>query len=168
MVYKRTLCALLLFATACLAFPATGWAIGLEVDPVEINLSNVPLGKRIAISEIGGEKMKLRIENKSDSAYTYTIDILKSSEKAAPLKRGYRDIPDTSWISPEKGEVKIPAKTTKAVELYLRIPESKRYQNKDYQAIVEVKSRKNNPQDLFVLAVQIRICLSTAKMEVKR
>jgi hypothetical protein len=62
MAYKRTVCALLLFAAACLVFPTAARAIGLEVDPVEINLTNVPLGKRIAISEIGGEKMKLLIE----------------------------------------------------------------------------------------------------------
>ena len=164
MIYKRTACALLLFAALCLAFPVTGWTIGMEVDPVEINLSNCPLGERIAISELGGEKMKLRIENKSDSACTYTINILTHAN--APLKKDYRNIPDTSWLWPEKREVRIPGKSTKTVELYLKIPKAKEYYDKKYQAIVEVKSKKNNPQDLFVLAVQIRISFSTNKAEV--
>ena len=168
MAYKRIACALLLFTAACLVFPAAGWAIGLEVDPVEINLTNVPLGERIAISEIGREKMKLVIENKSDSAYTYAIKILDTTLTNAPLKRGFQNIPNISWITPAANQIRISANSTKTADLYIEIPKNREYRNKNYQAIVEVKSKKKNPQDLFVLAVQIRICFSTAKMEVKR
>lgn len=168
MVYKRTPCALLLFTVICLLFPIVTWAIGLEVDPVEIKLRNCPLGKKIAVSELGGKKMELRIENKSDSAYTYTIDILTSPGRATPLKEGYVDIPDTSWLWPESKEVRIAGKSTKSVELYLKIPRSKRYYDKKYQAIIEVKSKKNRPEEMFVLAVQLRLCLSTIKKGVKR
>jgi len=168
MLCKRTPCALLLFTVICLLFPIASWAIGLEVDPSEINLRGVPLGKKVSVSELGGERMRLKIENKSDSAYTYTINILPSLGRTTPLKEGYIDIPDTSWLWPESKEVRIAGKSTKTVELYLRIPKGRKYYNKKYQAIIEVKSKKNRPEEMFVLAVQLRLCLSTIKKGVKR
>lgn len=141
------------------------WGIGLEVDPGEINIKYVPLGKKIAVSELGGEKLK--IHNKSAASYTYTINILFNSETTAPLKGGYVDIPDTSWIWPEKKEVLVPGNGTKEVELFLKVPRKKRYKDKKFQAIIEVKSKKNRPEDIFVLACQLKVCFSTQKPEKK-
>jgi len=154
---------LLFFIIIGLIFPITGFGLGLglEVDPGEINLKNVPLGEKVAVSALGGEKMKLRIENKSDSAYTYTIAILPTSETSAALRVGYEDIPDIAWIIPENKEVKIAGNSTKEVELYLEIPKLNKYYNKGYQAVIEVKSKKNRPQELFVLACQLKICFET-------
>jgi hypothetical protein len=137
------------------------WAIGLGVDPGEITIVNVPLGKKVAVSVLGGERVKLKIENKGNSAYTYTINILYSSETQTSLRVGYVDIPDTSWIWPEKKEVTISGKSKEVVELYLKIPKKKEYYNKRYQAIVEVTSKKNRPEELFVLACQVQMCFST-------
>lgn len=147
-------------------FVSDARAIGLGVDPGEINLSNVPLGKKVAVSKLGGEAMLLRIENKSAPAFTYTIEILPTS-KPDDLKAGYTDIPDTSWLWPEKKEVRIAGGSTEAVELYLKLPKKKKYYNKRYQAIIEVKSKKERPQDLFVLACQVRFCFSTERLEKK-
>jgi len=136
---------------------------GLEVEPPEIILKACPLGKKVAISDLGGDKMKLRIENKGTVAYTYTINILSASEAGDSLKEGYRDIPDKSWIMPQEREVCILANSIKEAELYLKIPKKKEYNDKKYQAVIEVKSKKNRPEDIFVLAVQLRICFSTIK-----
>lgn len=168
-------CALLLVALGCFFLPQTSWAIGLEVDPGEIVIKDIPLGEVVKVSELGGEKMKLRIENKGGSAYTYTIDILPTSDTTSKLKEGYRDIPDISWIWPENKEVRIAGKSSKEVELYLKIPKTEEYYNKKYQAIIEVKSKKERPQDLFVLACQLRMSFSTvlskkeqAKLKIQR
>lgn len=136
---------------------------GLEVEPPEIMLKDCPLGKKVAVSDLGGEKMKLRILNKGAAAYTYTINILFACEAGDSLKEGYRDIPDKSWLIPQEREMYIPANSAKEVELYLTMPKRKAYYDKKYQAIIEVKSKKNRPEDMFVLAVQLRICFSTIR-----
>lgn len=157
---------ILLGIVASLLFISDAQAIGLGVEPGKISLSNVPLGKKVAVSKLGGEAMLLRIENKSASAFTYTIEILPTS-KPGDLRAGYTDIPDTSWLWPEKKVVRIAGGSTEAVELYLKIPKVKKYYNKKYQAVIEVKSKKERPEDLFVLACQVRLCFSTERLEKK-
>lgn len=157
---------LMVLMVVSLVFPAEGYGFGLEVDPVEIVVQGCPLGAKTAVSELGGEKM--RIENKGTTAYIYEINILNSKQTNTPLRTGYQDIPDTSWVIAENKEVRIPANSIGEVDLYLKIPESKKYYDKRYQAIIEVKSKKNKPEDIFVLAVQIRMCFSTIKAEVAK
>jgi len=144
-----------------LLFVSEAQATGLEVDPGEFNIRNVPLGKKVAVSELGGEGMKLRIKNKSPAVYTYTINILPTLKTVTNLKKGYTDIPDTSWIWPEKKEVLVPGNSVKEVELYLNIPDKEEYYNQKYQAVIEVKNKKNRPEETFVLACQVRMCFST-------
>ena len=137
------------------------FGFGLEVDPVKIVIQDCPLGEKVAVSALGGEEMKLKIQNKGPVAYTYVINILKCGQTATRVQAGYQDIPDTSWLIPEDKEVKIAGNSAKEVELYLEIPEKKEYYNQKYQAIIEVKSKKNKPEEVFVLAVQIRMCFIT-------
>ena len=157
-----------LFVFCFLSFALTSWAnIGLEVNPDEINIENVRLGKKIAISDLGGEKVKLSIKNKGALACTYSIDILYTAKTTVSLGEGYKDIPDTHWIIPENKELRIPANSAKVVELYLKIPKNKKYYGKKYQAVIEVKSKKNSSQEIFVLACQLKLYFSTIKAEVK-
>ncbi len=144
-----------------LALPSVCFGIGLEVDPGEINIQNVPLGQKAAVSALGGERMKLRIKNKGASAYTYTIDILRTAQTTATFNAGYTDIPDTAWIFPESKEVEVPGNSVKDVELYLQIPKKKGYYNKKYQAVIEVKSKKNKSEEIFILACQLKMLFST-------
>lgn len=155
----------ILFMVIALATPSRSFGAGLAVDPNEINLQNVPLGKKVAVSVLGGDRMKLSIKNKGASACTYSIDILPTAQTTATLREGYRDIPDISWIFPESKEIQIPGNSAKVVELYIKIPKKKEYYNKKYQAVIEVKSKKNRPEELFVLACQLKICFSTATKE---
>ena len=155
-----------LFVFCFLSFALTSWAnIGLEVNPDEINIENVRLGKKIAISDLGGEKVKLSIKNKGALACTYSIDIFYTAETTVSLGEGYKDIPDTDWIIPENKEVHIAANSERIVELYLKIPKNKKYYNKKYQAVIEVRSKKNSPQEIFVLACQLKLYFSTIKAE---
>ncbi len=151
----------ILLCLIVLAAPRAGFGLGLEVDPGEINIQNVPLGQKAAVSVLGGERMKLRIKNKGAAACSYTIDILRSAQTTAALGAGYLDIPDISWIFPEVKEIQIPGNSSKDVELYIKIPKKKKYYNKKYQAVIEVKSKKNSPQELFVLACQLKMLFST-------
>ena len=164
LVWKMVLF-MFIFIVSCLFFSVAGYGFSLEVDPVEIVVKDCPLGEKVSVSDLGGEKMKLKIQNKGAVDYTYAINVLSSAEAQAALREGYIDIPDKSWIIPENKEVRISAHSTKEVELYLKIPKAKEYYDKKYKAIIEVKSKKNSPQDVFVLAVQIRMCFSTMKKE---
>lgn len=157
----------ILFMVIALAAPSRSFGLGLEVGPGDIYIDNVTLGKPVAVSALGGERMKLSIKNKGTSACTYSIDILRTAQTTATLPAGYIDIPDTSWIFPESKEVQIPGNTTKDVELYLKIPKKKEYYNKKYQAVIEVKSIKNNPTEIFVLACQLKMLFSTLNLDVK-
>lgn len=152
---------IILSVFAYLFFPVSAHSMGLSVDPSEIILNNVPVGKRISVSEFAGEKMRLVIKNKSLQDFFYQINILDAAQTKTSIKHGYKDIPDTSWITPESGQIHILAGDIKTVDLYLKIPKDKQYENQNYQAIVEIKSKKNNPEDLFVLAVQARMYIGT-------
>lgn len=162
---RQLVCQYMLIMACGLLFPITGWAIGLEVDPGEIYIENVALGEKVAVSSLGGERMKLRIKNKSASAYTYTINVLSTAETTATLEENYVDIPDVSWIEPESKEVKIAGNSAQEVELYLNMPKKTEYYNKKYQAVIEVKSKKRRPEELFVLACQFKIHFSTYASE---
>ena len=145
-----------------LVFAQLCWAgMGLETNPGQIDVTGVPLGRRVAVSKLTEQPVYLEIKNKSDAAYDYVISILYTSQTTSPLMDGYLDIPDTSWIMPEEKEVGIEAGQTKQVELYISIPNKKAFAGKKYQAVIEVKNKKNNPQDIFVLACQLRITLQT-------
>lgn len=159
---------LLILLVIILAVPSRSFGFGLEVGPDEIYIENVSLGEPVAVSVLAGERMKLSIKNKGTSAYTYSIDILRTAQTTATLKEGYRDIPDISWIWPENKEVKIAGNSTKVVELYLKIPKKAGYANKRYQAVIEVKSKKNNPTEIFVLACQLKIFFTTKGDPVSR
>lgn len=144
-----------------LILPQICFASGIAVSPGEIVLENVPLGKKIAASDLAGRDLKLNINNKNGSTYIYTINIFYTAETNSPLREGYVDIPDTSWIYLEKKEVEIEGNSTKAVELYLKIPKNKKYAGKKYQAIIEIKN-KPKTGDLFNFAAQPIIRFSTA------
>jgi len=150
-----------LFTVMCLFSSVPSFGLGMEVDPVEIVLENCPLGEKVLVSNLGGSEMTLRIQNKAPVDYTYTIGVLSSSDGNSPLKHGYMDIPEVSWIIPESKEVRVPANSTGETELYINVPDREEYGGKKYQAVIEVKSKKNNAKDIFVLAVQIGMRVST-------
>lgn len=135
------------------------WAFGLGVNPGKIVLKNIPAGKKVALSKFIENKTKLQIQNESDVAYKYTIEVLPTAKTTAPVNEGYQDIPDVSWIEPESKEIEVGAKSTKEIDVFLNIP--KKYENKNFQAVIEVKTKKNKPEDVFVLACQVEILIST-------
>jgi len=153
---------------AALVFPGKsfGLGIGLGVGD-DIYVKDLPLGVAVATSTLGGEMAKVKIINKGYSACTYSIDILSSAQTKAPLRPGYKDIPDTTWIYPEYKEVRVEANSSKSVELYVNIPKKAKYADKDYQAVIEVKSKKSRPDEVFVLACQLRIFFSTLSLNIK-
>ncbi|MBI5872820.1 MAG: hypothetical protein HZB36_01580 [Candidatus Omnitrophica bacterium] len=155
-----TAAAFFIFGIPCLCF-----ALGLAVNPGSVSVRDVPLGEKTAMSQYSTEHKKIQITNKSDSAYTFTIAILPVSKTTSPLAFGYQDIPDVSWVVPEEKEIRIDAFATREVELYVLVPQKKQYADKKYMAILEVKSKKNNEGEMFVVAAQAQIWITTEKKE---
>jgi len=155
----------ILFIISFLFFPVASYSLGLEVNPGKIHLTGVPLGSQVDISGFTKEPASLQITNKGDMPSDYVISVLRTSETTAPLPAGYTDIPDTSWIIPQAREARVEAKQTKDVALYINIPDKRAYAGKKYQAIIEVKSKKNKPQNLFVLACQLQLTFKTKTQE---
>ena len=164
---EKWLLSAVIIAVFVFAAPFAGFAMGLQVRPGDIYIENVPLGERVAVSAASRERVKLSINNTGTSVRTYTIHILPTAQTTAVLKQGYKDIPDTSWISPEPKEVQVSGNSTKAVELYIKIPQNPQYQNKQYQAVIEVKSKKTSPNEIFVLACQTQIFFSTVSPDIQ-
>jgi hypothetical protein len=136
-------------------------AMGLAVSPGRIDLQGVPLGSKVTATELAREPLYLKISNNSSTAFDYVINILHTSETPVSLPSGYQDIPDTGWITFEMEEIHVEAGKAKEVELYFNLPDSPAYAGKKYQAIIEVKSKKNKPEEVFVLAAQVRVCFTT-------
>jgi hypothetical protein len=141
------------------------WAMGLAIGPDQIDLDDVPLGSKVTASQLAGQPLYLEITNNSSTAFDYVIDILHSGETSAPLPANYQDVPDTSWIIPEAEEIWIEAGKTKKIDLYLNLPDDPNYAGKKYQAVIEVKNKKKRPEDIFVLAAQVRIRFSTQTVD---
>lgn len=137
------------------------FALGLAVNPGNVSVKDVPLGEKVAMSQYSSEHKKIQIVNKSDSAYTFTIAILPVSKTTSPLTLGYQDIPDVSWITPEEKEVRVDAFATREIELFVAVPKKKEYGNKKYMAILEVKSKKNNESEMFIVAAQAQVWIDT-------
>jgi len=159
MEMKRILWGVFVWGYLFVSVPAFGG--GMEVDPVDVIVKNCPLGERVAASDLGGNEMILRIQNKDSGSHTYTIDVLSALRTNGRLKPGFLDIPDVSWVRPEHREILIPGNSTGKMELYINVPNVEKYGGKNYQGIIEVKSKKDNPEDIFVLAVQVGLKIST-------
>jgi len=160
---KKGLCAV--FAVMYLFFSVPGFGSGMEVDPVDVIVINCPLGEKVTASDLGGDEMVLRIQNKDSGSHTYTVNVLSALTGNGRLKPGFQNIPDTSWVTPENKEITIPGNSTGKMELYINVPNMEKYGEKKYQGVIEVKSKKDNPEDMFVLAVQIGLRISTLPAE---
>jgi hypothetical protein len=141
--------------------PSLCFALGLAVDPGSVSVKGVPLGEKVAVSQYSSEHKKFAITNKSDSAYTFTIAILPVSKTTSLLTPGYQDIPDVSWLVPQEKEIRIDAYATREVELHVLVPRKKQYADKKYMAVLEVKSKKNNEGEMFVVAAQAQMWIDT-------
>ncbi|MBL7072707.1 MAG: hypothetical protein ISS33_02870 [Candidatus Omnitrophica bacterium] len=160
---KKGLCAL--FTVIYLLSSVPSFGLGMEVDPVDVIVTNCPLGEKVTASDLGGDEMILRIQNKDPGSHTYTVNVLSAVTGNGRLKPGFQDIPDTSWVTPETKEISIQGNSTGKMELYINVPNMEKYGDKKYQGVIEVKSKKDAPGDMFVLAVQIGLRISTLPAE---
>ena len=136
---------------------------GLGVEPGKMEIENVPAGRNVSVSSLSGKK--LIITNKDRRTRIFSIKVFNSKETDNRIKYGYEDIPDASWLRPEYGEIEIESRSRGEVDLFVNIPDQEEYLNKKYQAVVEVRQEKNNPKDLFVTAVQVRVCIAVSSVK---
>lgn len=150
------------------AFALTfGWqagqcfGMGLETKPDEYNLLEVPLGQSVCVSNKSVEAGKLRITNKSERAYDYEVNILKTKDSGAVLINGFEDIPDTAWITPSERVTRVQTGQTKEIEICVNVPGKKEFAGKKYQAVLEVKTANQGRAEIFVLATRAKFKILT-------
>ncbi len=129
--------------------PLQALAQGLAVSPGIVKGENIPLGDRVSFGEIV-------IRNTADTDHLYSISV----QKAVTLKEGYEEIPDPQWIKPAISEIKIPARSTASVQLWVRIPNNQANASKNYEGWVVVSEKAGGA---VAVAVAVRILLSSSE-----
>lgn len=107
-----------------------------DLDPLEFNLENIPLGKKIDIAKVLGKSLK--ITNTSDRERTFYMNAKPFAGFHAGIKQGYTDTPDPNFLSFEPGMITIKPKESAQVKLFLQIPKDKKYKGKKYGFLIPV------------------------------
>ena len=131
-------------------------ALNLDIAPLSLYLSNVPVGEPIELGTVDFETLQL--VNKSRN--TYTVKFRKPSEMTSyGMATGYEPAPDLKWLIFNKSQLKVGPKKIQDIGMKINIPDKEEYKDKKYEFIVvgDVQG--------FDLPIQVygRIYVSTAK-----
>jgi len=144
--------------TAAAAFsgeePSGGFGIGPGMVLVE-NL--VPGGPEINVAERG---IALEVFNGTEKQEFFTVKVVKPREAIGRWEFGYEEIPDASWCRLDKEEVEVPAKSSKPISLFVKIPDKPEYFNRKWMVVV-VCSPGKSKQGVVGLRVASRIQIET-------
>ncbi len=108
----------------------------ISVNPAEIFLERVPLGKRIDIKR--EYKKSLKISNVNDDALRLKISC-QPGEKAGLKIPGYDAVPDPSIMKISKDSLKLRENQIDELFLYLNMPDKPEYRGKKFLFIVDVE-----------------------------
>lgn len=131
------LCCLLLIPNVILAEEDRN---GVELEPAGIYLEGLKIGHSYNISDPSDCKtpFTLTAKNFLDSAVVFTMSITSTlhPEYGQPLRSGYEDIPDPSWITIINPERDCESDEEVEYAFIISIPNDQKYLNKRYQATI--------------------------------
>lgn len=107
-----------------------------DLEPLEFNLENISLGKKIDIAKVLGKSLK--ITNTSDRECTFYLNTRQFAGFYADIKQGYVDTPDPHFLSFEQESITIKPNESKQVKLFLKFPDDKKYKGKKYGFLIPV------------------------------
>ena len=141
-----------------------------------IGLNNDVSGKSLKVSPAdhiwygvrpdtkNGSKQKMpehiTVFNDSSRARTYGIKAIKLRALNASEEKGFKELPDLSWISFDFEEFEIPAGGKKEIHVFLSIPEEKYFSEAFWMFYVEVREKPEG-KETVVLACYPKIYLSS-------
>jgi len=144
---KRTIIAIVL----CLCLISIGVAyakVGLSVAPAEFLVSDFKLGQKQEVTTI-------LITNTGDATQKYTI------QPSNPLscRVGRTPLPDKSWVTFDRTEVTVGAGQTEKVKVFLKIPSTEQYLDKDWEVWINVQSGNG----FIGTEIWVRMLISTSE-----
>jgi len=145
-----------------------GWGIvlaaGLQIEPGQILLQNVPPSTSYDIFEKTG--IKLKVINQDTVAHTYAITSAKPSKvSTGTWLGGYLEIPDPSWFYLEKNELTIGPNDTGYVKMYLKIPNEEKYYNQHWAVTIPIEGKRGKGQVQIMLALYPEFLIETENKE---
>ncbi|MBN1824407.1 MAG: hypothetical protein JW803_08820 [Endomicrobiales bacterium] len=110
------------------------------MDPSTIKATSIKAGKEYQVlvsTDSGGYFLKVFNAGKTDSKYKVTL--MSCKEYGCDPYIGYEEIPDTKWLEVAEPDLSVPAgKTGYFKGVSVKVPKSKKYYGKKYQAVVKV------------------------------
>jgi len=131
----------------CLLGVAYG-KVGMSVAPAEFLVSDFELGKKQEVTTI-------LITNTGDASQKYTI------QPSDPLscRDGRTPLPDKSWVTFDRTEVTVVAGQTEKVKVFLKIPSTEQYLDKDWEVWINVQSSNG----FIGTEIWVRMLISTSE-----
>ncbi len=140
----------------CAVFGSTSvsQAAGMSTSLGEVLLTGLQIGTTYQLSTLAG--FKLSCQNNSD--YPMTISMKVGSVSQANVKKGFKPLPDTSWIELEKSSfLDVPPKRNVFNDVFFKIPDNKKFRGGRYQFYVEMEGgRTGKVQGMGRVAVGLR------------
>lgn len=152
---------LLTVLTSALSCPKVICASGLAVSPAGLLIQYVKPGETYDITEVSG--VSLRITNKDSVPHIISAH-RPSAVGAKKWIAGYLEIPDPSWLKPDKEEIRIEANDTAKIRMSIEIPDEERYYNQNWSVSLLVRG-KAEPGRMIALAAAPRFEIETEAKE---
>jgi len=137
------------------------WGGGLTVEPGGLLIQQVSPGETYDLLSSTG--ISIKIYNRLDRPAAYRISAHKPSEAGnGRWKQGYREIPDSAWLSFDKNEVLVEKNGMSEVKLFLKVPDNAAYYNQHWAVTVAIEGIAT-PEDSFAMAVYLPFEIETDK-----
>lgn len=148
---------------------------GLDINVDVIKLREVVCGVEIDVGKAIAQRIIIR--NTGETARRYLISFHKPSAIGVKYNiERYEEIPDVRWLRVEThteqeatkgspvGDIDIAANSEKEIQVYLKVPDKKRYYGKRYCAVMSVSEvPEKDKTNQIILAVYPRIDIETVR-----
>ena len=132
-----------------------GLAVSLSTRFTMVVLENIVPGRSYNTREL--VNLPYVLTNKGAFPVVGSIEVKKPPE--GTLIKGYKPIPDTSWIEVGENGVALDPGEAMSVDIIIRIPDKEEYYNKSYQASIESTARDVGGN--LAAGLVSKVCLKT-------
>lgn len=161
---RQRLCVLIICAVAIMGICCElAFAGGLNTRFIEAKLENLKMGKTYSVKEMTGQNLSLN-NGSEDKTIDISIDVEKPA--AYTLVKGYKPMPDTSWVLIANNSFKeVKPGESRETDILITIPKDQRYCGKKYQFYIYSHTAGNSS---FRVGVMSRVLISIDKSRVSK
>jgi hypothetical protein len=125
-----------IFLAALIGLTSRLSAAGLATDFVDVLVLDVPLGESRRVEDKTGRSLVLR----NTGNEPLRVDVHALIPGADELRGPVEPILDESWVRVEPPIMTIPAQSTAACDVVIRMPKDKKFTGRTYQAMIWARS----------------------------